>query len=148
MAWTSLVAQRVKRLSTMWETWVRSLGREVPWRRKWQPTPVLLPRKSHGQRSLVSMGSQRVGHDWGTSLSLSRCGYVKAGQMPLFLRTHDIPMLCARMQQGYSFLAAPAQSVLIRWPSTLVALWCSWASWGIVGWQVSTDRASIPLMPW
>ena len=25
----------------------------VPWRRKWQPTPVLLPGKSHGQRSLV-----------------------------------------------------------------------------------------------
>ena len=24
------------------------------WRRKWQPTPVLLPEKSHGQRSLVS----------------------------------------------------------------------------------------------
>ena len=23
------------------------------WRRAWQPTPVLLPRKSHGQRSLV-----------------------------------------------------------------------------------------------
>ena len=50
---TSLVAQMVKCLSTMWETWVRSLGREVPWRRKWQSTPVLLPGKSHGQRSLV-----------------------------------------------------------------------------------------------
>ena len=25
----------------------------IPWRRKWQPTPVLLPGKSHGQRSLV-----------------------------------------------------------------------------------------------
>ena len=24
-----------------------------PGRRKWQPTPVFLPRKSHGQRSLV-----------------------------------------------------------------------------------------------
>ena len=24
-----------------------------PWRRAWQPTPVLLPGKSHGQRSLV-----------------------------------------------------------------------------------------------
>ena len=24
-----------------------------PWRRKWQPTPALLPGKSHGQRSLV-----------------------------------------------------------------------------------------------
>ena len=26
----------------------------VSWRRKWQPTPVLLPGKSHGQRSLLS----------------------------------------------------------------------------------------------
>ena len=43
----------VKRLSTMQETWVRSLGREDPWKRKWQSTPVLLPGKSHGQRSLV-----------------------------------------------------------------------------------------------
>ena len=25
----------------------------IPWRRKWQPTPVLLPGKSHRQRSLV-----------------------------------------------------------------------------------------------
>ena len=49
----SLVAQMVKRLSTMRETLVRSLGWEDPWRRKWQPTPVLLPGKSHGWRSLV-----------------------------------------------------------------------------------------------
>ena len=44
------------------------------WRRKWQPTPVLLPGKSHGQRSLVgcmqSMGSLRVGHNGATLLSL------------------------------------------------------------------------------
>ena len=26
---------------------------KIPWRRKWQPTPVLLPGKSHGQRSMV-----------------------------------------------------------------------------------------------
>ena len=26
---------------------------KIPWRRKWQPTSVLLPGKSHGQRSLV-----------------------------------------------------------------------------------------------
>ena len=25
----------------------------IYWRKKWQPTPVLLPGKSHGQRSLV-----------------------------------------------------------------------------------------------
>ena len=29
--------------------WVR----KISWRRKWQPTPVSLPGKSHGQRSLV-----------------------------------------------------------------------------------------------
>ena len=41
----------------MRETWVRSLGQEDPWRRKWQPTPVLLPGKSHGRRSLVGWSS-------------------------------------------------------------------------------------------
>ena len=42
------------------------------WRKQWQPTPVLLPGKSHGQRSLVGCSpirSLRVGHDWATSLS-------------------------------------------------------------------------------
>ena len=49
----SLVAQTVKRLPTMRETWVRSWIGKIPWRRKWQPTPVFLPGKSHGLRSLV-----------------------------------------------------------------------------------------------
>ena len=42
-------------------------------RRWWHPTPVLLPGKSLGQRSLIgwqSMGSLRVWYDWATSLSL------------------------------------------------------------------------------
>ena len=30
--------------------WVR----KIPWRRKWQPTPVFLPGESHGQRSLAA----------------------------------------------------------------------------------------------
>ena len=30
----------------------------IPWRRKWQPTPVLLPGKSHGQRSLGGRSPQ------------------------------------------------------------------------------------------
>ena len=45
----SLVAQMVKNLPTVRETWVRD-----PWRRELQPTPVFLPRQFHGQRSLVS----------------------------------------------------------------------------------------------
>ena len=59
-----MVAQTVKRLSTMRETWVRSLGREDPWRRKWQSTPVLLPGKSHGQRSLVGYTVHGVTKSW------------------------------------------------------------------------------------
>ena len=35
------------------ETRIRSLGREDPWRRARQPTPVFLPGESHGQRSLA-----------------------------------------------------------------------------------------------
>ena len=26
---------------------------KIPWRRKWQPTPVFVPGKSHGQRNLA-----------------------------------------------------------------------------------------------
>ena len=41
-------------------------------RRQWHPTPVLLPGKSHGWRSLVGFGPWDcwVRHDWATSLSL------------------------------------------------------------------------------
>ena len=31
---------------------IPGLGK-IPWRRVWQPTPVFLPGKLHGQRSLV-----------------------------------------------------------------------------------------------
>ena len=48
-----LVAQLVKNLPAVQETWVRSLVGKMPWRRKWQPTPVFLSGASHGQRSLM-----------------------------------------------------------------------------------------------
>ena len=60
------MAQTVKRLSTMWETWVRVLGWEDPlekemaihsttiaWKIPWTEEPG----------RLQSVGSQRVGHD-------------------------------------------------------------------------------------
>ena len=71
---TSLVAQMVKRLSTLRETWVLSLGREDPlekemaiysstiaWKIPWTEEPG----------RLQSMGSQRVGHNCVTSLTHS-----------------------------------------------------------------------------
>ena len=49
----SLVAQTVKRLSAMQETVFHPWVGKIPWRKKWQPTPVFLPGKSHGRRSLI-----------------------------------------------------------------------------------------------
>ena len=48
---------------------------KIPWRRKWQPTPVFLPGKAHGQRSLAdySPWDRRVGHHLG-----SKQQYVKS----------------------------------------------------------------------
>ena len=39
--------------------WVR----KMPWRRAWQPTPVLLPGESHGQRSLAA-ATHKVTKSW------------------------------------------------------------------------------------
>ena len=39
---------------------------KIPWRRKWQPTPVFLPGKSHRQRSLAGCSPwshKKVGHN-------------------------------------------------------------------------------------
>ena len=36
-------------------TWIG----KIPWNRKWQPTPVFLPEKFHGQKSLVAYSSCR-----------------------------------------------------------------------------------------
>ena len=49
----SLMAQMVKNLPAMWETWVRSLGQENLLEKGWQPTPVFLPEEFHEQRSLA-----------------------------------------------------------------------------------------------
>ena len=72
--WASLVAQRLKRLPGMRETWVQSLDPEdqlekemgthsstLAWRIAWREEPG----------GLQSMGLQTVGHDWVTSLPLS-----------------------------------------------------------------------------
>ena len=60
--WASLMVQPVKNLPAMQETqempgWIPGSGRS-PGGGKWQPTPVLLPEKSHGQRSLVDNSSK------------------------------------------------------------------------------------------
>ena len=64
--WTSLVAQTVKRLPTMWETRVRSLGQEDPLEKEMGTHSSILVWKIPWTEKpgwLLSMGSQRVEHD-------------------------------------------------------------------------------------
>ena len=65
-SWASLVAQLVKNPPAMGETWVPSLGWEDPLEKEMATHSSILARKiswteEHG--GLLSMGSQRVGHD-------------------------------------------------------------------------------------
>ena len=55
--------------------WVRSLVRNTPWRRAWQPTAVFFPREFHGQWSLVgySPGNHKES-DMAEQLTLSSVG--------------------------------------------------------------------------
>ena len=62
----SLVAQRLKHLPAMRETWVRSLGREDPLEKKTTTHSSILVWRipwTEEPGGLQSMGSQRVGHD-------------------------------------------------------------------------------------
>ena len=68
----TLVAQTVKRLPTMWETQVRSLGQEDPLAKEMATHSSILAWKIPWMEKpgrLQSMGSQRVGQGWATSLS-------------------------------------------------------------------------------
>ena len=63
LPWASLVAQMVKRLPTMWETQVRSLGQEVPLEKEMATHSSILAWRIPGMGEpggLPSMGSQRV----------------------------------------------------------------------------------------
>ena len=64
--WTSLVAQTVKRLSTMREAWVQSLGREDPLEKEMAIHSSTIAWKilwTEELGRLRSMGSQRVRQD-------------------------------------------------------------------------------------
>ena len=47
----------------MRETWFDPWVGKIPWRRKWQPTPVFLPGESHGRRNLMGY-SPWVAKSW------------------------------------------------------------------------------------
>ena len=100
----SLVALRIKRLPAMQETQVWSLGWEDPlekemathssvlaWRIPWTEEPG----------GLQSMGSQRVRHDWATSLSFYAYNYRSLGLVLIFYFIFVLMALCIYFSWNY-----------------------------------------------
>lgn len=102
------VAQRLKPLPAMRETpgfnsWVT----KIPWRTKWQPTPVILPGRSHGQKAWQSTGgtesdtTERLTHSSALDMQhvavFPPCGF--QGRMTVFLQTLG-PALPGRPTRG------------------------------------------------
>ena len=85
-------------------TWVGT----IPWRRKWQPTPVFLPGESGGQRSLAgySPWGHRVGHNWE---HISRA--------PIFL-LHFTPRP-VQVHRSRRYLLSEDLKLLLRWKGEL-----------------------------
>ena len=59
------------------DLWVR----KTPWRRKWQPTPIFLPGKSHGQRNLAGYSPYQV-------VTKSQAGLKQFSTHKIALRCH------------------------------------------------------------
>ena len=70
------MARMVNNLPAMQETWVQSLGWEVPLEKRMATTPVFLPEESHGQRSLAGY---------------SPWGHKEANTTTLLRPTHSLP---------------------------------------------------------
>ena len=104
---TSLVAQMVKCLPTMPETWVQSLGQEdllekemathssiIAWKIPWMEEPG----------RLQSMGSQKVRHDWATSHLLVQFHFRQSSDLFLLmlLKIKLFMVLVEDGKKGYS----------------------------------------------
>ena len=73
-------------IKEMQETRVQFLGEKDPWRRKWQPTPVFLLGKYHGQRN------QAVYSPWGHKESDTTRAWTQLVKQPRsFLLSHMKP---------------------------------------------------------
>ena len=92
-SWASLVAQRVKNLPAMQETWVQSL-KKISWRREWLPNSSILAWRipwTAGPGGLQSMVSQTV-RQW-----LSAFHFHFHSKQPLYLHSGLSVMLIILM---------------------------------------------------
>ena len=119
----------------------------VPQRRQWQPTPVLLPGKSHGWRSLVgySPWGREEPEDWATSLSLSFIG-----------EGNGNPLQCSFLENAsdgrawWAVVYEGAQSwIWLKWLSSSSSSYSSWyrgPESSVISWMIRALGASFVLI--
>ena len=104
----------------MFDPWVR----KIPWRRKWQPTPVVLPGKSHGQKSLVGYNPWGHNESSETGLTHTLICWLSFGCTGLLLSGLSL----AGASGGYSLLLCSAFSLwwlLLLWRTGSKSKHCS-----------------------
>ena len=81
----SLVAQLIKNPPAMWETWVRSLGRDDPLEKEMANHSSILAWKipwTEEPGGLQSTGLQRFGHHWATNTTQLQLGLLHPAEKP------------------------------------------------------------------
>ena len=110
------LSQRLKRLPAVQETWVRSLSREdhlekvmathssiLAWRLPWREEPG----------RLESMGLQRVGHDWATSLHFKM--ELDSRSAPLYGRHWGCPKWVRWIKELFHSWSPDCHWLMERW---------------------------------
>ena len=109
------------------EMWVQSLVGKIPWRRAWQPTSVVLPVESHGQRSwqarvrrvtksrirLKWLSTQAHAALYYNSSSLYRDGF-RTGSCPQAVVAECLPSASKLMCSKLYTLGTECQSVELK----------------------------------
>ena len=128
--------------SAMQETKFNPWVRKIPWRRKWQPTPVFLCRESHEQRNLVGWSP------WGykeldTTEQLHFSLFINYKGIFL-LKPSKIPKVYCKQGWVQSMVG---EEYGLLWSHSLSAVW-PWASYlnslysSILAWRGHVDRGA------
>ena len=115
----SLVAQSIKNLPAMQETWIQFLGRECHQKKEMATHSSILAWKTPGQRSLVGYspgGFKRVRHNIATKYA----NYIYSTDYYYFLKVE----YCLRAILAKSFNLTGTAFPQVKIPFVLVQKWC------------------------
>ena len=108
-------------------------GRKIPWRRKWQPTPIFLPGKFHGQRSMASYSP------WGrkehiytgttvdyTNTALYLYGAYDSKYFHFYVLIRSSLLICIVFNPHFMDEEIEAERIYLAWPWSDIVRWHGW----------------------